>query len=138
MSGPFKMKGNPLKRNFNLKVGKGQGSKREGKYISKKTGKYTVDLDAPGYKYGPGYEPTEEKTIPVTSPFTQKEEKKNILETIHRKVQKIKDPLQKYKFKRKMRKAKKNIAKGKGYVHEYETNPDGSRGKLKKGYPKWE
>ena len=32
MSGPFKMKGNPLKRNFNLKVGKGQGSKRKGKY----------------------------------------------------------------------------------------------------------
>jgi hypothetical protein len=50
MSGPFKMKGNPLKRNFNLKVGKGQGSKRKGKY--------TVDPDAPGYKYGPGYEPT--------------------------------------------------------------------------------
>ena len=49
MSGPFKMKGNPLERNFKLKVGKGQGSKRKGKY--------TVDPDAPGYKYGPGYEP---------------------------------------------------------------------------------
>ena len=35
MSGPFKMKGNPLKRNFKLKIGKGQGSKRTGKYIDK-------------------------------------------------------------------------------------------------------
>ena len=34
MSGPFKMKGNPLKRNFKLKIGKGQGSKRTGKYTS--------------------------------------------------------------------------------------------------------
>ena len=132
MSVPFKMKGwSPFtQKEFKLKIGKGQGSKR--------TGKYTVDPDAPGYKYGPGYEPTEEKTIPVTSPFTQKEEKKNILETIHEKLQKIKDPLQKYKAKRKRRKAKKNIAKGKSYVHKYETNPDGSRGELKKGYPKWE
>ena len=55
MSGPFKMKGNPLKRNFNLKVGKGQGSKRKGKY--------TVDPDAPGYKYGPGYEPPVNKSV---------------------------------------------------------------------------
>ena len=46
---PFKMKGNPFQKNFKLKVGKGQGSKRKGKY--------TVDPDAPGYKYGPGYEP---------------------------------------------------------------------------------
>jgi len=43
------MKGNPFQKNFKLKVGKGQGSKRKGKYI--------VDPDAPGYKYGPGYEP---------------------------------------------------------------------------------
>ena len=49
MSTPFKMKGNPFQRNFKLKIGKGQGSKRKGKYI--------VDPDAPGYKYGPGYEP---------------------------------------------------------------------------------
>jgi hypothetical protein len=32
-----------------LTVSEGQGSKRKGKY--------TVDPDAPGYKYGPGYEP---------------------------------------------------------------------------------
>ena len=51
MSGPFKMKGwSPFtQKEFKLKVGKGQGSKRKGKY--------TVDPDAPGYKYGPGYEP---------------------------------------------------------------------------------
>jgi|14_taG_2_1085336.scaffolds.fasta_scaffold38813_2 hypothetical protein len=71
------------------------------------------------------------------SPFTQKEGKKNILETIHGKLQKIKDPLRKYKFERKMRKAKEAGDAGKSYVHKYETNPDGSRGKLKKGYPKW-
>ena len=55
MSGPFKMKGwSPFtQKEFKLKVGKGQGSKRKGKH--------TVDPDAPGYKYGPGYEP------PVTS-----------------------------------------------------------------------
>ena len=45
----FKMKGNPFKRNFELRVGKGQGIKRKGKYI--------LDPDAPGGKYGPGYEP---------------------------------------------------------------------------------
>ena len=28
--------------------------------------KESGDPDAPGYKYGPGYESTEEKTIPVT------------------------------------------------------------------------
>ncbi len=51
MSGPFKLKGwSPFtQKEFKLKIGKGQGSKR--------TGKYTVDPDAPGYKYGPGYEP---------------------------------------------------------------------------------
>ena len=58
MSGPFKMKGNPFQKNFKLKVGKGQGSKRKGKH--------TVDPDAPGYKYGPGYEP------PVTGKYTDK------------------------------------------------------------------
>ena len=29
MSTPFKMKGSPFQRNFKLKVGKGQGSKRK-------------------------------------------------------------------------------------------------------------
>jgi hypothetical protein len=59
MNGPFKMKGwSPFtQKEFKLKIGKGQGSKRKGKY--------TVDPDAPGFKYGPGYEPTEKKTIPV-------------------------------------------------------------------------
>ena len=41
---------------FKLSVGKGQGSNRKGKYV--------LDRDAPGGKYGPGYEPTEEKSIP--------------------------------------------------------------------------
>ena len=41
---------------FKLSVGKGQGYNRKGKYV--------LDRDAPGGKYGPGYEPTEEKSIP--------------------------------------------------------------------------
>ena len=60
MSGPFKMRGSPFQRNFKLNIGKGQGSKRKGKY--------TVDPDAPGYKYGPGYEPPvseEDKNSPA-------------------------------------------------------------------------
>ena len=60
-SSGFKMKGwSPFThKEFKLKVGKGQGSKRKGKY--------TVDPDAPGYKYGPGYEPpvSEEDKIPL-------------------------------------------------------------------------
>jgi len=79
------------------------------------------------------------------SPFTQKEEKKNILGTIHEKLQKIKDPLQKYKSERKMRKAKEASDAGKSYVHKYYkkgTTEDWpghgpGRGKLKPGYPKW-
>ena len=46
MAGIGKYKG---EGSFKLKVGVGQGSKRKGKY--------TVDPDAPGFKYGPGYEP---------------------------------------------------------------------------------
>ena len=52
-------------KEFKLKIGKGQGSKRKGKY--------TVDPDAPGYKYGPGYEPpVTDKEMKGLSPFTQK------------------------------------------------------------------
>jgi len=51
MSGPFKMRGTPFQRNFKLNVGEGQGSKRKGKH--------TLDLDEPGGRYHPNYEPTE-------------------------------------------------------------------------------
>tara|TARA_R100000049_G_C1915920_1_gene62194 strand:+ start:225 stop:884 length:660 start_codon:yes stop_codon:yes gene_type:complete len=67
MSGPFKMKGfsgfgnSPAKqKESKLKVGEGQGSKRKGKY--------TVDPDAPGYKYGPGYEPPVSKKFSDLTP----------------------------------------------------------------------
>ena len=56
MSGPFKMKGwSPFtQKEFKLKVGKGQGSKREGKYIPKTyEPEFTtkIETDAKGRKY---------------------------------------------------------------------------------------
>ena len=79
------------------------------------------------------------------SPFTQKEEKKNIPETIHEKLQSIKDPLAGYKAERQKRKSEEG-GPGMSYVHKYyikgttedwSGHESGTRGKLKPGYPKY-